>query len=248
MIDLIPAITTTGCSLDTTNSNQPILTISNPAFTILKVKVTPMANAFLNQTPFADAGENQTVFELNQAGVNDTTGAPLFSPTVVTLDGSGSFDPDLNILAYDWESLDGILLVNEDTQYPTFEAPEVSESTQYKFKLVVNDEEFESEPDTVNVIVMPNLPVAVAGEDFGVAEGIQAVLDGSGSYSPDGFNLSFTWTVPMGINDYLGVTDDSLIFTAPAVDEPTEYLFSLVVNDGDFDSGPDSILVTVLEN
>ena len=224
------------------------LSLFSSAVNTLKLLVTPMANAFLNQTPFADAGEDQTVFELKQVGVNDTTGVPIFEPTLVTLDGSGSVDQDLDILSFEWSSLDGIPLVNEDTQHPTFVAPGVSETVQFRFTLVVSDGDLQSEPDTVNVIVMPNLPVAVAGEDFGVAEGIQAVLDGSGSYSPDGFNLSFTWTVPMGINDYSGVTDDSLIFTAPVVDEPTEYLFSLVVNDGEFDSGPDSILVTVLEN
>ena len=224
------------------------LSLFSSAVNTLKLLVTPMANAFLNQTPFADAGEDQTVFELKQVGVNDTTGVPIFEPTQITLDGSQSDDPDLDILSFEWSSLDGISLVNEDTQHPTFVAPGVSETVQFRFTLVVSDGDLQSEPDTVNVIVMPNLPVAVAGEDFGVAEGIQAVLDGSGSYSPDGFNLSFTWTVPMGINDYSGVTDDSLIFTAPVVDEPTEYLFSLVVNDGEFDSGPDSILVTVLEN
>ena len=224
------------------------LSLFSSAVNTLKLLVTPMANSFLNQTPFADAGEDQTVFELKQVGVNDTTGVPIFEPTLVTLDGSGSVDQDLDILSFEWSSLDGIPLVNEDTQHPTFVAPGVSETVQFRFTLVVSDGDLQSEPDTVNVIVMPNLPVAVAGEDFGVAEGIQAVLDGSGSYSPDGFNLSFTWTVPMGINDYSGITDDNLIFTAPAVDEPTEYLFSLVVNDGEFDSGPDSILVTVLEN
>ena len=224
------------------------LSLFSSAVNTLKLLVTPMANSFLNQTPFADAGEDQTVFELKQVGVNDTTGVPIFEPTQITLDGSQSDDPDLDILSFEWSSLDGIPLVNEDTQHPTFVAPGVSETVQFRFTLVVSDGDLQSEPDTVNVIVMPNLPVAVAGEDFGVAEGIQTVLDGSGSYSPDGFNLSFTWTVPMGINDYSGVTDDSLIFTAPAVDEPTEYLFSLVVNDGEFDSGPDSILVTVLEN
>jgi len=224
------------------------LSLFSSAVNTLKLLVTPMANSYLNQTPFADAGEDQTVSELEQVGVNDTTGVPIFEPTQITLDGSQSDDPDLDILSFEWSSLDGIPLVNEDTQHPTFVAPGVSETVQFRFTLVVSDGDLQSEPDTVNVIVMPNLPVAVAGEDFGVAEGIQAVLDGSGSYSPDGFNLSFTWTVPMGINDYSGVTDDSLIFTAPVVDEPTEYLFSLVVNDGEFDSGPDSILVTVLEN
>ena len=224
------------------------LSLFSSAVNTLKLLVTPMANSYLNQTPFADAGEDQTVSELEQVGVNDTTGVPIFEPTQITLDGSQSDDPDLDILSFEWSSLDGIPLVNEDTQHPTFVAPGVSETVQFRFTLVVSDGDLQSEPDTVNVIVMPNLPVAVAGEDFGVAEGIQTVLDGSGSYSPDGFNLSFTWTVPMGINDYSGVTDDSLIFTAPVVDEPTEYLFSLVVNDGEFDSGPDSILVTVLEN
>ena len=225
-----------------------ILSLFSSAVNTLKLLVTPMANAFLNQTPFADAGENRVVFELEQVGVNDTTGVPIFEPTLVTLDGSGSFDQDLDILAFEWTSLDGITLTGATTQNPTFEASGVSDTVQFRFELVVSDGELQSEADTVTITIVPNLPVAVAGEDFGVAENVQTLIDGSGSYSPDGFDLSFTWSVPEGIDNFPGINEDSLIFTAPAVEEPTEFLFTLVVSDGEYDSEVDSVTITVLEN
>ena len=224
------------------------LELANPAFNTLKLKVTPKENAYLNQSPLANAGDDQMVFELEQDGVNDTTGVPIFEPTIVTLDGSGSEDPDLDILAFEWSSLDGIILIGETSQNPTFEAPGVSDTVQFRFILIVSDGELQSESDMVTITIVPNLPVAVAGENFGVAENVQTLIDGSGSYSPDGFNLVFTWTVPEGINDFSGETDDILIFTPPAVEEPTEFLFTLVVNDGEHDSEIDAIIVTVLEN
>jgi hypothetical protein len=37
-------------------------------------------------------------------------------------------------------------------------------------------------------------------------------------------------------------------FTAPEVDEDTEYTFSLIVNDGTEDSEPDEVIITVLNS
>lgn len=98
-------------------------------------------------------------------------------------------------------------------------------------------------------------PVADAGEDQVVAcestEGAQVTLDGSASFDPDvGPNpapdpnspsgLTYTWS-----GDYLGegVTLDGPI---QVLDLPAgAFLFTLVVNDGEGDSLPDDVEVTV---
>ena len=89
-----------------------------------------------NQVPTADAGVAQTVAE------RDT----------VTLDGSGSSDPEEQPLTYTWTAPDGITL-SDATAKPTFTAPEVDDAADYTFSLVVNDGVQASAAATVTVTV-----------------------------------------------------------------------------------------------
>lgn len=86
-----------------------------------------------NHPPVADAGPDQTVF------------APLGSPVEVTLDGSGSYDPDGDPLTYTW-TWDGHVAHGVS---PTIELPILYTT----ITLVVNDGKVDSEPDTVDVFV-----------------------------------------------------------------------------------------------
>jgi len=87
-------------------------------------------------------------------------------------------------------------------------------------------------------------PVANAGADQEVMAGDTVTLHGSGSYDPNGDDITYMWAAPDGI-----VLDDNTAveptFIAPAVDESTAYEFTLVVNDAEYDSGPDNVVVTV---
>jgi len=87
--------------------------------------------------PVANAGVDQTVKE----------------NIVVQLDGSGSYDPNGNPIAYQWTSPPGITLSSNTLQSPIFLSPSVSNNTAYTFVLKVNDTIFDSEPDTVVVNV-----------------------------------------------------------------------------------------------
>jgi len=92
-----------------------------------------------NQPPTADAGDNQTV----QAG------------DPVTLDGSGSMDPDGSIASYAWaETTSSGVSLSDDTQ-PTFTAPNVSSETTLDFELTVTDDDGAGDTDTVSVTVQP---------------------------------------------------------------------------------------------
>jgi len=91
----------------------------------------------------------------------------------------------------------------------------------------------------------PNIaPTADAGPDQGVSTSSPVTLDGSGSSDPNGDALTFSWVQSSGTGVTLvGATTDSPTFTAPAI--ASILTFQLIVNDGEFDSSPDSVTVTV---
>ncbi|MFY9154127.1 MAG: CARDB domain-containing protein [Prolixibacteraceae bacterium] len=90
-----------------------------------------------NKAPNAFAGLNQTVDE----------------NSLVTLNGSGSSDPDNDALTYLWTAPSGISLSSATAANPTFTAPEVNADQTYTFSLVVNDGKVNSAASTVNITV-----------------------------------------------------------------------------------------------
>jgi len=185
----------------------------------------------LNQAPVADAGEDKSYIEGSS----------------VSLDGSGSFDPDSDPLSYNWTSLDGIVLFNSTGVSPSFILPQVTQNTSYCFKLVVNDGSLSSHSDTVLItsLQVNKKPVAFAGGDFSVNESEAAALDGSLSYDDDHDPITYLWTAPGNVT-LSDVTVVQPTFTAPAVHRDSVLTFTLVVNDGSKDSDPDEVLVTVV--
>ncbi|MEA2697406.1 MAG: hypothetical protein QOI66_1677, partial [Myxococcales bacterium] len=94
-----------------------------------------------NTAPNANAGAAQTV----------NPGA------TVTLDGSGSNDPNGDAITYAWTQTAGpaVTLSSTTAQKPTFIAPSVSASTALTFSLVVNDGQVLSAPATVTITDTP---------------------------------------------------------------------------------------------
>ena len=184
----------------------------------------------LNRAPFADAGDDKSFIEGSS----------------VSLDGSNSFDPDGDQLSYKWTSLDGIVLFNSAGVSPSFILPQVTQNTTFRFTLVVNDGVVDSETDTVAItsLQVNKKPVAFAGGDFTVNENEQAALDGSLSYDDDGDPITFSWSAPANVT-LSSTTVAQPAFTAPAVHRDSVLSFTLVVNDGNKDSDPDEVLVTV---
>jgi hypothetical protein len=175
-----------------------------------------------NQPPVADAGDDQTV----------STGQ------TVTLDGSGSSDPDGDALTYAWTLTDpdgnAAALSNPAAVTPTFVA---ALRGTYTATLVVNDGALESDPDLVLVEVVNRPPVAVADveNEPPVIVGQTVTLDGSGSSDPDGDPLTYAWTLTGP-----GYTGEALTGVSPTFCAATDsdYTATLVVNDGTVDSAP----------
>ena len=212
--------------LDISGNPTAAPTFSVNASAIVKLSVAGAAN----NTPVASAGADQTVDE----------------NTTVTLDGSGSSDPDGNTLIYKWTAPAGITLSSSSAQKPTFTAPDVTSNTNYTITLVVNDGQVDSPADQVIVTVRRgnNAPTANAGTDQSVNEGVIVTLDGTASTDPDGDALTYTWTVPVGVT-LSSASAQKPTFTAPEVSADTQYAFSLIVNDGFVNSSADQVIITV---
>jgi peptidoglycan/xylan/chitin deacetylase (PgdA/CDA1 family) len=184
-----------------------------------------------NRSPVADAGPAQTV----SAG------------STVQLDGSGSSDPDGDSLTYQWTQTGGtpVTLSSSTAEQPTFTAP--SSAGTLNFRLVVNDGQVNSSPDTVAVTVTGGsnqLPVADAGSAQTVSTGSTVQLDGSDSSDPDGDSLTYQWTQTGGTPVTLSSsTAEQPTFTAPS--SAGTLNFRLVVRDGQVDSSPDTVAITV---
>lgn len=167
----------------------------------------------INQTPVADAGEDQTAPEGSNACLN----------------GSGSYDPDgdTDFLAYAWVQAPAagepvVGLDNSNTSGPCFDTPNVGPGgVDLHFRLTVTDSHTASNSDTVLVHVsyVNQPPTANAGDDQPVNEGDTVSLSGSGS-DPDNNSLTFSWSQSGGLPVTIvpdPVDSSKITFTAPQV-------------------------------
>ena len=184
----------------------------------------------VNQKPVAKAGAD---FSANEG-------------TTVTLDGSGSSDPDNDAISYLWSAPAGISLSSTTVAKPTFTAPEVQTDKAYIFTLTVSDGTENSVSDEVSVTIkqVNKAPTAKAGIAQSVNENILYTLDGSGSSDPDGDQLTYKWTAPSGIS-LSSSTVAKPTFITPEITANTVFSFTLVVNDGKVNSAADKVDITV---
>ncbi|ALA58235.1 PKD domain-containing protein [Nitrospira moscoviensis] len=191
----------------------------------------------VNQPPVSQAGPDQTVQE----------GSP------VQLDGSASFDPDIEPLTYTWLQLFGppVTLANPLTATPSFTAPSVGTSgTQVDFELIVTDPHGLNHSDYVSIFVtnVNQVPTANAGPDQTKNEQTLVTLDGSASHDPDLDPLSYNWVQTGGpLVVVTGANTVNPTFTAPDVGAGGALLtFQLTVHDGHAASAPDTVQVAVV--
>jgi hypothetical protein len=181
--------------------------------------------------PEADAGPDQTVDE----------------NTMVYLDGTGSSDAGGSELTYTWTAPEPISLSDIHSPTPSFLAPDVKKDTEYQIFLVVRNDSIYSHADPVTITVKKvNIqPVANAGPDTSVYEGDVIYFDGSLSFDADGDSLSFIWRSADNLlfNDFTSISPAVM---APIVNTQETYSFTLTVSDGESNSVPDTVLVSVI--
>jgi len=180
----LPSLNTQDIRVTFHNSGQYIFSVtsSDGENTSSPDKVIVNVNS-INHAPTANAGQDRDV------SIDDK----------VVLDGSNSSDPDGDVMTYSWEQVSGpaVELHDANAARPWFDACEEGTLT---FQLTVSDQEVASIPDTVQIRVVNgnHAPVADAGSDLNATVGDTVVLDGSGSYDPDGDGISYAWTQESG--------------------------------------------------
>lgn len=226
-------------------------TIAKPTFTAPNVNV----NTVFNFKLVVNDGESDsdtatvaiTVLQINKRPVAKAgSDKSVFEGSSVSLNGSQSSDPDLDVISYKWTSLDGIILFDANSATPSFIAPQVNFDKSYRFKLEVSDGVLYSIPDTIitTVIQVNKKPVAFAGGDQTVNEDVLVHLDGSLSSDPDNELITFKWIAPPVIT-LSSTTISKPTFTAPLVHRDSVIVIALVVNDGKLNSDTDKVLITV---
>jgi hypothetical protein len=161
----------------------------------------------------------------------------------VTLNGSGSHDPEGTTLDHSWAQTAGpdVTLTGATTATPTFTAPEGP--VTLTFTLTVTDDAGLTATDTVDVVVNGK-PLAAAGPDQLVDSGDTVTLDGTGSTDPDGDTRRYQWTQTFGPRVTLaGATSATPTFTAP--EGPAELRFRLIVRDPRGRFGTDFVHIVV---
>jgi hypothetical protein len=187
----------------------------------------------INSAPIADAGPDQSVSLIGKT---------------VTLGGQ-SFDPDGDAITYSWSiktkpSGSSATLSDPASPNPTFVADVHGD---YVIELVVRDPWASSLPDTM-IVSFGNLkPVADAGDSFTLVLRNPASLDGSGSSDPNGDPLTYKWSfVYKPANSAAELSAPSTVNPTFLPDLAGTYVVSLIVNDGQVDSDPNTLSITVV--
>ena len=212
--------------------------LSNDTFTIL-VDTSVAFNFSVLQwsftNPFANPGPNQTV----------TVGS------TVTLNGSGSTNPSgVGSLRYGW-TLSGIppgsnaTLTNANTTVATFVADVAG---TYNATLAVNNGSG-SDSATAVISTVSSPPVANAGPNQTVHVGTTVILDGSKSSDTDGNPLTYSWSlISIPSTSVAALSNGRSVKPTFLADVPGTYIAQLVVNDGDSNSQPSTVMVTTTAN
>jgi len=192
-------------------------------------------------------------------GVAVATPANAPPGTEIVLDGSRSvaIEEGLDIAEYRWEESSSNPQINliqrvSGLTYAVGVTQSIWPTTPgtYSFTLIVVDTGGNSSAGPIDYngrvqVVINQAPSADAGSDEIVRRGELVSLDGSGSSDPDDDDLSYSWSfssLPDGSTATLSSeTAEQPTFTA---DLPGNYVLTLVVSDGTYDSDPDSVTIT----
>lgn len=186
--------------------------------------------------------------------VNAQSNQIVYPGQFVVMEGYRSFDPNTPPLplTYTWTQLSGIpvTLNIPSPQFVYFMAPDVPDSgAVLVFQLEVSNG-FASSSNFVVITVRGTLntpPIADAGPNQTAPENSLVTLDGSASTDWNADTLTLQWSQISGpIISLTGADTVNPTFTAPEVTgAPAILKFQLVANDGQVNSGPSIVTITV---
>jgi len=193
---------------------------------VFEIPKTLTLEILLNQPPTADAGGPYLT------GEGD----------IITLNGSGSTDPDDNIVLYEWD-LDNDDEYDDATGITTELA--FDDNGIYTIGLKVTDEYGESDTDTALVTVNNVTAIVDAGPDATIDEG--DIFSQSGSFTDPGAD-SWTGTVDYGDDSGtqpLMLNPDKTFDLSYIYADNGSYNVTVNIDDGDGGIGTNTVTVTV---
>jgi len=157
--------------------------------------------------------------------------------TVVTLDGSGSSDPDGDPLTFSWTVPSGTF-VNGTSATSSIAEVTFPGLEPYDVVLVVDDGQGGTDDATVTIGISgpaneaPTAVIAASPTSVPSGDNNQTVvtLDGSGSSDPEGDPLTFSWVVESGT--FVNGTNASSEIAQVTFPGSAPYGVSLTVSDG----------------
>jgi len=171
-----------------------------------------------------------------------------FYEDAIAIDGSESSDPDGKDLTYSWSIISKPTSSNVTLSNPAAVSfnlmPDVA--GEYSLSLVVSNGTQTSTADTM-IINAIDRPIAKAGDDLTGIIKKQIVFDGSKSYDPAGFPLTYSWSVASAPSG--SVAEVTYSNTANAKFRPIlegTYIITLVVDNGYTSSLPDSLIISAV--
>ncbi len=160
--------------------------------------------------------------------------------TRISLDGSGSSDPEGQALTYQWMQVDGdpVSLLGANTAQPSFSINPVTTTSVRRFELIVNDGELDSAPVAVSVTAVP---VTFPSPPRDVPR-FTRYPDGSveGYFSPGDFGLDEIGGSPAGAAGEFSIgtqgrysieTSEDLLAWTPRFDTSPDLLGHLIFKD-----------------
>ncbi len=193
-----------------------------------ELRSTPATVFVQAYEPVANAGQNQRV------STGDT----------VTLNGSDSVYAGEEPISYSWtiDPPDGSKAIFFDPTVPT---PSFIADISGSYEITLTFSNGIKEGTDSIIVNAVTIPVAKAGPDLTISRGSTVVLNGSNSSSSDGATLSYQWRMeskPLTSFATLSTPNDAT--TTFIADDVGEYSVSLIVDNGEVSSDPDTIVVT----
>lgn len=191
--------------------------------------------AVTNRPPVANAGPAQT--------------KPVTS--LVTLDGSGSSDPDGNALTYLWSFVSTPAASLATLSSPTAVRPTftIDQAGSYVLQLLVHDGQVNSAPAQVVISTSNTPPVAHAGPDQSWPVGTVVSLTGAGSTDIDGDALTYQWAmVDKPASSTAALANATSLTPSFSLDAVGEYVVQLIVHDGTANSVADTVTISTLNS
>ncbi len=196
-------------------------------------QVTVTISSSANVTPVANAGDD----------INGSINS------LVSLDGTGSSDPDGSIITYQWIQRSGPSTTIDDAHQAVASFTPTVPGT-YIFRLTVTDNNGATNFDDISVLIddtSTNLPpIADAGIDQNGQVNEIITLDGSNSSDPEGSTISFVWDQQSGPITSISNADQAIASFLPL--ESGSYWFLLTVTDNEGLSSTDEIIINIESN